>query len=86
MARGLLLERERELAELDGLTEALVGDRQGGAAVLQGAPGLGKSALMAAAAATARQHGAITVLEFCCGEYRKLDIQRRAQLAQALQG
>jgi hypothetical protein len=54
-----LVGRERELGVLDGLVDR-VGER-GGALVVRGEPGIGKSALLAAASARAREHG-MTVL------------------------
>jgi predicted ATPase len=48
MTSGGLLERERELAELDALI-AEATDGRGGCAVVEGPAGIGKSALLAQA-------------------------------------
>ena len=49
MAGGPLLERDRELAALTGLLDELRTRGRGGAALIEGAAGIGKSALLAAA-------------------------------------
>ena len=49
MARGPLLERDRELATLTGRLDELRTHGRGGAALIEGPAGIGKSALLAAA-------------------------------------
>jgi len=56
-----LLERDAEIARLTGLVELLTQDHSGGAALVEGPPGIGKSALLGAALAPERTAGA-TVL------------------------
>ena len=58
---GDLLERDAEIARLTGLVDVLIRDRSGGVALVEGPPGIGKSALMAAALAPERTAG-VTVL------------------------
>src|SRR3954447_2251248 len=57
---GLILERERELAAVDALL-GLAADGQGQLAVVEGAAGIGKTTLLRASEALARERG-LTVL------------------------
>ncbi len=58
-ARGTLVGRDRELARLEGLVDGI--GRRGSALVVRGEPGIGKSALLHAAAGLARERGAAVV-------------------------
>src|SRR4051812_27130962 len=49
----MLLERDQDLAALAARIGALYGSREGGAVLIEGPPGIGKSALLAAALAKA---------------------------------
>src|SRR5215208_2115140 len=56
----MLLERDLDLAALAARIDALHGSREGGAVLIEGPPGIGKSALLTAA--TARPPDAVQVL------------------------
>jgi DNA-binding CsgD family transcriptional regulator len=78
MSAGGLLERERELAELDALVDLAVGGR-GGSAVVEGPAGIGKSRLLAEARARAEgrmlvaaARGSVLEREFPYGVVRQL--------------
>src|SRR5262245_38929594 len=58
-ARGALVGRDAELARLDGLVAGI--GRGGSALVVRGEAGIGKSALLHAAAGLARERGATVV-------------------------
>lgn len=62
----LVLERERELAQLDDLQAAVLAGA-GQTIVIEGQPGLGKSTLIAATERRARGE-ALRTISFCCGE------------------
>jgi predicted ATPase len=55
-AANALLERDRELAALDGLLERAA-DGSGTLVVVEGAPGIGKTSLLRAASALAVEQG-----------------------------
>jgi predicted ATPase len=57
-----LLEREAEIATLVGLAEALARSGQGGAVLIEGVAGIGKSSLLRALIAAARDRGDLRVL------------------------
>jgi len=54
---GTLAGRDSELTLLTGLVAQLPGEHRGGAVLIEGEPGIGKSALVQAAAAAAADHG-----------------------------
>lgn len=66
---GTLLERDEDLRVLDGALD-LVARGQGGAVVVEGPPGIGKSGLLRAAAERAPRRGA-RVLTARCGELER---------------
>src|SRR4051794_3520840 len=57
-----LLERESERALLDGAAQRLAGTGEGGAILLEGEPGIGKSALLDGLVEHVRAGGRATVL------------------------
>ena len=67
MEVGRLLERERELAQLEDLAAQVV-DGEGQTVVIQGRPGVGKSSLIGAVHGIAARHPAIDTTTFACGE------------------
>lgn len=67
MSSGRLLERERQLSELEDLAgEVLAGS--GHTIVIEGRPGIGKSTLLAEGMRLAHRHPGLRTVSFCCGE------------------
>lgn len=57
----LILGRDRELSKLYALVDGI--DEKGGALIIRGEPGIGKSALLAAASERAQERGLMVVSE-----------------------